>query len=192
MALGEHGEIATSVNARQWITLRRTTPPGDPEQDGRIVLPPDAGADAGLAPVLGCPFDAPARECMADAYPVLVGESEWISGYIRHVAGSGFHFEFAALFGPTGRIVDLQKLGDEQWLTGVVPQPGGVFIGLDGKHEGDDTRHFRPVLWRAPDFAREDLPIRGFDEGPWPQQVNAEGRIVGSGIVPSRDRKSVV
>ena len=185
MLLGGRREVATSVNGRGWITLLSLTALSRQPVAGRIVLAPDAGPDAGPVPVPGCPLAAQSDGCAVGGDLRVVGESDWVSGYTYFVA-SNLRTPLLTLFGPQGEVVPLEQLGDELGLTDVKPSPGELFVGLGPLVEGDDTRHLRPYLFRAPGFVREQLPLEGFSEGPWPQQVSATGRIVGSGIDPSR------
>lgn len=100
MPLDAFGTV-TSVNRREWIAVHASAP--FPIGKGAIVLPPDAGPDAGPLPVPGCrwlPEVDPACEQLGQ--PVAVGESDWVYGYGTGRTPSGFVAPFQYAAGPTG------------------------------------------------------------------------------------------
>lgn len=170
----------TSVNTREWIAVYRSTPGGIGQ--GTIVLPPDAGPDAGPVPVVGCPWMPPMIDpsCEQLGQPVAVGESDWVVAYGTGRTPSGFlaPFEYAA--GPAGEVEWIFGFGLPQFSDEVRPAPPARFIGSLDATESPRI----PVLWREPGAFWERLPAEGFVVGPRPFQGDASGRIVGAGLDP--------
>ena len=174
MALGVPGQV-TSVNAREWIAVVDHFINPDV---GRIVLPPDAGPDAGPLPVPGCPlFDRPPG-CVATAYGKVVAETDWIYGDYIVVTPSQFEIPVQAAIGPQGEVIDLVGFGIGEVVDEVVPGPGPIFFGTIGFERRS------PVYWPTPGLERAALPGDGFTRGPVPRAASETQRIVGGGIEP--------
>lgn len=178
MRLDADGRV-TSVNRREWIAIHRST--YDEIGEGRIVLPPDAGPDAGPLPVPGCrwlPEVDPSCEQLGQ--PVAVGESDWVYAYGTGGTPSGFAAPFQYAAGPAGETPLLLGFGLTQFSEEVRVAPPARFIGTIDATESPRI----PVLWREPGAFRERLPAEGFVVGPVPRHGDASGRIVGDGVDP--------
>lgn len=172
--------VVTSVNTREWIAVVDPEAYGQVGQ-GRIVLPLDAGPDAGPVPRPGCRWTPPLDpECQPDGHAVAVGESEWIYAYGTEQTPSGFDVPVQNAAGPEGEVFLLLGFGLDRNAQEIRPAPPARFIGTIG-----GTGFTRiPVLWRTPLSGREPLPADGFADGPRPYQADARGRIVGAGVDP--------
>jgi hypothetical protein len=178
MRLGAIGTV-TSVNTREWIAVYRSTPL--PIGQGQIILPPDAGPDAGPVPVVGCPWMPPIDPaCEQRGQPLAVGESDWVVAYATDRTPSGFLAPFQYAAGPAGEVEWLIGFGLPQFSDEVRPAPPARFIGSLDASESPRI----PVLWREPGASWERLPAEGFVVGPRPYQGDATGRIVGAGLEP--------
>lgn len=178
MPLDAAGTV-TSVNRREWIAVYRSAP-GVIGQ-GVIVLPPDAGPDAGPLPVPGCRW-LPELDpsCEQQGQPVAVGESDWVYAYGTGLTPSGFVAPFQYAAGPAGETEWLFGFGLTQFSEEVRVAPPARFIGTLDAIESPRI----PVLWREPGAFWERLPAEGFVVGPVPLQGDATGRIVGAGVDP--------
>jgi len=172
---------ARGVSPREWIALvyvqgltRRT----------RIVLPPDAGADAGPLPVAGCPLGAASPECeRSGSVAMQVGESDWYFGSTP-VELPSFTVSFPAVFGPAGEVeLAIQCCGMSSPADSVLPLPGARFLGdLQEVEPGHPEAGIpRPILWRAPGSDFELLPLGPHADGALAYGGDATGRIVGQG-----------
>lgn len=178
MPLDADGTV-TSVNRREWIAVHRSAP--FPIGQGVIVLPPDAGPDAGPLPVPGCrwlPEVDPA--CEQQGQPVAVGESDWVYAYGTGRTPSGFVAPFQYASGPAGDAAWLFGFGLTQFSEEVRVVPPARFIGTIDSSESPRI----PVLWPEPGDFWEPLPAEGFVVGPVPTHGDATGRIVGAGVDP--------
>ena len=182
---------ATGVNAHGWISIHYVEASGP-----MIVLAPDAGPDAGEAPVPGCPVGAAEPSCArTDAEDLRVGESDWYVGRIPRFLGSTT-LSLPTAFGPGGEVVLLEPCCDgiEVSPVDVIPIPGPRFLGSvsapDPAHPEDVERRIAvPVLWRTPGDVREVLPTDGLELGAAAVAGDAGGRIAGEGRT-GEDRNS--
>jgi hypothetical protein len=177
MSLGAFGRAA-GVNAREWILILTQTPRGG--QEGRVVLPPDAGPGAGPLPVLGCPLGAPDPECAVDGFPVSIGETDWIYGVVEFFTKRGLLVQMPLVFGPDGEYAELVAFATGDYVLDIGLGPGPLFFG----REPVTVDTWRPVVWRTPGLDREPLPNDGFANGPRPAHADERGRIVGNGLDP--------
>lgn len=113
--------------------------------------------------------------------PLAIGETDWIFG-AEVFGASGHVFGYQVAFGPEGEIVRLFPTGEEQEIDHVRIGPGPLILAVE--YVGYPTVQV-PTVWRRPGTDREALPHEGFTDGPQPEQSDAHGRIVGSGISPT-------
>lgn len=171
--------MVTSVNRREWIAIYRSAP-GVIGQ-GVVMLPPDAGPDAGPLPVVGCRWlPEPDPACQQQGEPVAVGESDWVYAYGTGLTPSGFVAPFQYAAGPAGESPWLLGFGLTQFSEEVRVAPPARFLGTLDATESPRI----PVLWREPGAFWERLPAGGFVVGPVPTHGDATGRIVGAGVDP--------
>ena len=190
MKLGETGR-ATSVNGREWIVVRSSPAGAVLGFQTAVVLPPDAGPDAGPLPELAC-FDSstlPDGSCFHEFdLPLDVAETDWLSGLAVFVSG-GAPSAVAVAFQSGGAARSLDSSAAS--LPCLVPTaetigvgPGPLFFAL-ATCRLDGIAATLPVVWRSADAASLALlPMTGFSAGPRPARADADGRIAGAGIVP--------
>lgn len=178
MALAASGRV-NGVNAREWIPVVQRHSLGFVE-DGVIVLPPDAGPDAGPIPVPGCPLSPPDPACVADGYPVAVGETDWIFGQGMRTTPSGFEVSAQNAYGPAGEIAQI-FFADAEIANSLRIGPGPLFSFIQ---DFGVTQGLAPRAYRLDATDYTNLPREGFADGPQPWQSDARMRIVGGGIEP--------
>lgn len=122
MAVAERG-VVRAVNAREWIQVDAR-----PAYINRvkIVLPPDAGGDAGPIPIVGCPLSPQDPGCLPSTRdrPLAMGETDWIYGWHVVAAGSAGELGYPLVFGPAGEAIPLFPFEEEQPIDHVRIGPG--------------------------------------------------------------------
>ncbi len=178
--------FARGVNAREWIAIFAVRN-GSPST--HVVLPPDAGPDAGPLPVPGCPLGAGSDACeLAGSILMQVGETDWVFGSAP-VELPSFTVSFPAVFGPAGEAeLVIDCCGRSSPANDVLPLPGAHFLGNldDVAPSHPEAGKRRPILWPAPGPDFELLPVADFDRGVAAYGGDAEGRIAGQGGDPPR------
>jgi hypothetical protein len=179
MTVAERGTVQ-AVNAREWVEVLSTP---SYVRSGKIVLPPDAGPDAGPIPSLGCPLSPQDPNCVApkNFRSLAIGETDWIYGAQSFYGSFEVLYPFA--FGPAGEATALFPFGEERQIDDVRVGPGPLILAVG--YEGYPTSVRIPLVWRKPGPESETLPHEGFTDGPRPEQSDARGQIVGSGISPT-------
>jgi len=185
---GWKSAYARSVSPREWISLVYVlgSPTEGTARYARVVLPPDAGPDAGPLPVPGCPLGEASPECEdAGGVPMQVGESDWYFGSTV-VDVTSFRVSFPAVFGPDGEVSVLFCCDRSVPVNDILPLPGARFLGrledVDPTHP--DAGFLRPILWRKPQPPFELLPLGEFTRGARAYGGDAAGRIVGQAVDP--------
>ena len=114
---------AAGVNGRAWIVVAQQPSPYRPYEPVDVVLPPDAGPDAGPAPVPGCALLSRDQACRPQASVVAVGETDWVYGQQRITLPSGAVAAIHLAIGPLGELVPLVAAGDPLELFEARPGP---------------------------------------------------------------------
>jgi hypothetical protein len=171
------------VNTREWISAQFTAPSFVTDA---ILLPTDAGPDAGPLPVPGCPLIAPSPDCAVKASSFAIGETDWIYAVAPFPAEGGVTFH-PAMIGPLGEIVGLFPPGQFVNFFGVkqpVVGPGSQLAWLLNEGSGSDLSKLRPIVWPRAGTDYGFLPNDGFETGPAPTAFDTGGGIAGAGIEP--------